>query len=45
MITSTAYNQVPPKVEYSLSEYGKTLGDVLDMLFNRGKSHINNLII
>ena len=27
-----SYNQVPPKVEYALSEYGQTLSAVLDSL-------------
>lgn len=44
IITRTVYNQVPPKVEYSLSEYGKSLGDVLDVLCNWGESHVNHLI-
>lgn len=29
LINRKAYNQIPPKVEYSLSEHGKNLGDIL----------------
>lgn len=37
------FNQVPPKVEYSLSEYGNTLGFVLDNLCAWGEMHVQNL--
>ncbi|MFD0768944.1 winged helix-turn-helix transcriptional regulator [Bacillus sp. CGMCC 1.60114] len=40
IIDRTMYNQVPPKVEYSLSEYGKSLTTVLDYMCEWGKSHI-----
>lgn len=43
IVTRTIYQQVPPKVEYSLSEYGKSLTDVLDILCNWGESHVNHL--
>lgn len=43
IINRKVYNQVPPKVEYSLSEYGETLGTVLDNLCNWGEMHINTL--
>ncbi|WP_265456078.1 winged helix-turn-helix transcriptional regulator [Enterococcus sp. HY326] len=43
IITRRVYNQVPPKVEYSLSSYGETLGTVLDNLCNWGKMHIDTL--
>lgn len=32
IITRTVYQEVPPKVKYSLSEYGESLGEVLDVL-------------
>lgn len=34
------YNQVPPKVEYSLTEYGGSLKEVLDLLCSWGEHHI-----
>ncbi|ENQ3107235.1 winged helix-turn-helix transcriptional regulator [Bacillus cereus] len=40
IINRTIYNQVPPKVEYSLSEYGKSLTDVLDCMCDWGQNHI-----
>ncbi len=33
------YAQIPPKVEYSLTEYGKTLRPVLKALCDWGNSH------
>lgn len=36
------YNQVPPKVEYELSEYGWSLKPILDMLCAWGEQHIVN---
>lgn len=38
-----SYNQVPPKVEYSLSDYGETLGELLDNLCTWGEMHVNTL--
>ncbi|MBS0950209.1 helix-turn-helix transcriptional regulator [Weissella minor] len=37
------YNQVPPKVEYALSDYGQSLSPVLDSLCNWGEQHIQTL--
>lgn len=33
------YNQIPPKTEYSLTEKGKSLIPILDMLYSWGKEH------
>lgn len=46
LIKRVVYPIVPPKVEYSLTEYGKTLIPVLDVLKQWGKSCIekNNVI-
>lgn len=33
------YPEVPPKVEYSLTEHGKTLIPIMDMLFQWGATH------
>ncbi|MFS0855811.1 MULTISPECIES: winged helix-turn-helix transcriptional regulator [Paenibacillus] len=41
IIRRVIYNQVPPKVEYSLTEYGLTLSDILDALCNWGEKHID----
>jgi DNA-binding HxlR family transcriptional regulator len=43
VITRIVYNQVPPKVEYELSEYGMTLKDILDSLCAWGEKHITKV--
>lgn len=40
IVNREVYNQVPPKVEYSLTEYGWTLKEALDMLCSWGEQHI-----
>lgn len=40
IVTRTIYNQVPPKVEYELTEYGWTLKDILHSLCRWGDLHI-----
>ncbi|MFS0861976.1 winged helix-turn-helix transcriptional regulator [Fredinandcohnia sp. 179-A 10B2 NHS] len=40
VINRIIYNQVPPKVEYELSEYGKSLEKILDALCAWGENHI-----
>jgi DNA-binding HxlR family transcriptional regulator len=39
LVTRTVYAQVPPKVEYALSEFGQTLGPILDQLAVWGTAH------
>lgn len=39
LIIRTVYAQVPPKVEYSLSELGKTLMPILSMMCEWGKEY------
>lgn len=38
LIHKESYHEIPPRVEYSLTEHGKTLIPVMDMLFEWGKS-------
>ncbi|MEC2077130.1 helix-turn-helix domain-containing protein [Metabacillus fastidiosus] len=40
VIERIVYNQVPPKVEYQLSEYGKSLEQILNSLCTWGETHI-----
>nr|WP_273387872.1 helix-turn-helix domain-containing protein [Cohnella zeiphila] len=39
LIIRTVYQQVPPKVEYSLSDYGKTFIPVMDAMAQWGLVH------
>lgn len=43
IILRKVYNQVPPKVEYCLSDYGNSLGDLLDLLCSWGEKHVEVL--
>jgi DNA-binding HxlR family transcriptional regulator len=40
VITRTIFAEVPPRVEYALSEHGKSLGGVMRALAEWGKSHL-----
>lgn len=40
IVNRISYNQVPPKVEYELSEYGCSLKSILDSLCAWGEKHI-----
>jgi DNA-binding HxlR family transcriptional regulator len=44
LITRKVYTQVPPKVEYSLTELGKSLMPILDQLCEWGSEHMGSLI-
>ncbi len=39
IIHRTVYQEVPPKVEYTLSEHGKSLMKIMNELFEWGKGH------
>ncbi len=39
IINRKVFQQVPPKVEYSLTEYGKTLSSILELMANWGTTH------
>ncbi|WP_440114450.1 winged helix-turn-helix transcriptional regulator [Paenibacillus sp. QZ-Y1] len=40
IVNRIVYNQVPPKVEYELSDYGHSLEPILNALCNWGDQHI-----
>ncbi|MCC3371455.1 helix-turn-helix domain-containing protein [Cohnella sp. REN36] len=40
VINRITHNQIPPKVEYELSEYGRSLSGILDQLCAWGEIHI-----
>jgi len=43
VINRIVYNQVPPKVEYELSEYGWSLQEILNSLCAWGETHITKV--
>ena len=44
LINRKVYAEVPPKVEYSLTEKGRTLMPILDQLCDWGYEHMNDYI-
>jgi len=43
IINRVIYPQVPPKVEYSISEYGKSLQPILAIMHEWGTSHVTHI--
>ncbi|WP_423798461.1 winged helix-turn-helix transcriptional regulator [Neobacillus sp. SAB-20_R2A] len=43
VINRIVHNQIPPKVEYELSEYGLSLKGILDSLCAWGENHITKV--
>lgn len=43
IVNREVYQQVPPKVEYSITEYGKGMDSVLRALNDWGVAHIEHL--
>lgn len=41
LVNRKSYNQVPPKVEYSLTERGATLMPILDQMCSWGKDYLS----
>ncbi|WP_394119898.1 winged helix-turn-helix transcriptional regulator [Planococcus donghaensis] len=39
IVNRVVYPQVPPKVEYSITEYGRTLEDILGAMHDWGTKH------
>jgi DNA-binding HxlR family transcriptional regulator len=44
IVERKVYPVVPPKVEYSLSEKGKTLMPILDSMYEWGKHHMETVM-
>ncbi|MNM76076.1 HTH-type transcriptional activator HxlR [compost metagenome] len=42
IINRKVYPVVPPKVEYSLTEYGESLIPILDLMYDWGKNYIRD---
>lgn len=43
LIQRVVYPQVPPKVEYSITEHGSTLQPILEMLHTWGLLHLDHM--
>lgn len=43
IVSRNVYSGVPPKVEYSFTEYGFTLKPVLQVLCNWGENHLKRV--
>lgn len=43
IIDRVVYPQVPPKVEYSISDYGKSLQPVLNVMHEWGSAHTKHM--
>ncbi|MBD0334481.1 MAG: helix-turn-helix transcriptional regulator [Cyanobacteria bacterium Co-bin13] len=43
IVSRQAYSELPPKVEYSFTDYGKTLVPVLQALCRWGEAHLERL--
>ena len=42
MVNRVVYPVVPPKVEYSLTEFGKTIIPILDVMCDWGAEYLKN---
>lgn len=44
IVERKVYPIVPPKVEYSLTDQGRTLMPILDAMYNWGKNYMENVV-
>jgi len=45
MVNRKVYPQVPPKVEYSLTEHGKSVIPILELMCQWGKSYLEKVAV
>ena len=45
LIHREVYREVPPKVEYSLTEYGRTLRPITELMCAWGKTHLRRSLV
>jgi DNA-binding HxlR family transcriptional regulator len=45
LVTRTVYPEIPPRVEYALTDLGRTLTEPLDTLWNWAAAHQNEVTI
>ncbi|MCK6256225.1 helix-turn-helix transcriptional regulator [Fictibacillus sp. KIGAM418] len=43
IVQRVVYPQIPPKVEYSITEYGKSLGPIMDAMHYWGAAHVEHM--
>jgi DNA-binding HxlR family transcriptional regulator len=43
LVLRTVYPEIPPRVEYTITEYGKTLEPVLQTMCSWGEKHIKKV--
>ena len=43
VISRTIYAEIPPRVEYAITKYGRTLVPILEAMHAWGEQHINQL--
>ena len=44
VLTRTVFAEVPPRVEYALSDHGVSLGQVMKVLAEWGQSHLDRVV-
>lgn len=45
LVSRVVFPQIPPKVEYSMTEYGMTLKPILEAMHEWGTAHLNDKAI
>lgn len=43
IVVRTIYPEIPPRVEYAVTEYGRTLEPILDLMHRWGANHLKRM--